>query len=298
MIRMKKYIYLIILISTLCTSCAQRKAETQALTDMYNAHVVLFQGRAYAENWYRYEDMSMQDSLQAMPLPEIKENSVREWMNTYVQETERLLGEQPDSAAIFQSIDVYNVFSEQLRTHYLMDEQAEADWEKRYQTEKEKWGINTLLTLYEETPDKGIQEIEKRIEAATDFGEKSLLACAYARFLYWEDPERFQIVIPILDELMTSHTYTIYLPEVWRIWRCAVQYQYGQSKDSEIPNNLYNAKRQECLTTLLEHILAYPEDCIAVNLFKYIAFLPDVFREGTYPYGNQIALEMYDMGFY
>lgn len=125
--------------------------------------------------------------------------------------------------------------------------------------------------------------LKKLIEEETDFSRKCVYALEYAHV---EDVD-----LKILEELMLSGEYSIYLFEVWRYWRCLSQRRHGASIDSDIPNDEYNKMRRACANTILEQIKKNPDDVLAINQYLICAGCDDIYRYGEFNYGNQNAIE-------
>jgi len=96
-------------------------------------------------------------------------------------------------------------------------------------------------------------------------------------------------------ELLEKKEYSLYLFEAWRKWRSVYQYQNGSSKFSFINNDLYNSKRKEISFFILDFIKNNPQDDLAINQFLLFATQENILRFGPYDYGNQNAIEMYNL---
>lgn len=122
----------------------------------------------------------------------------------------------------------------------------------------------------------------------SDFTKK----CIYTlESMHVDSAEPTEEIIKPLENLMQSKQYSIYLIEVWRTWRCLFQSLYGPSKDSAIPNYKYNDMRMICANTILHHIVAYPNDMMAINQFLTLSSIDNIYRYGEFPMGNQSILE-------
>ena len=71
--------------------------------------------------------------------------------------------------------------------------------------------------------------------------------------------------------------------------------EYGSSKYSSIPNELYNNWRDKMAFVILKHISTHPEDQMAINQFLLFASHDDIKRFGSYRYGNQNVIEFYEL---
>lgn len=98
-----------------------------------------------------------------------------------------------------------------------------------------------------------------------------------------------------MHELLACGQYSKYLYSVWLHWRCLCQVRKGSSKDSYIPNWIYNQVRNQCLGTILKHIAQHSDDLMAVNQLMQLASANNIYRLGTYEYGNQNAVDYYEL---
>ena len=144
--------------------------------------------------------------------------------------------------------------------------------------------------------DKMVDELKTKYQNAKDFDARCIyaieLAHAYqANIDSWGEDDK-NPAIPIMESLMKERIYSLYLNELWQKWRTLYQNSEGDSKDSVIPNNIYNTFRNICACTILSHIEGHPNDIKAINEFLVIAWKENILREGGVPYGNQNIIEM------
>ena len=142
-----------------------------------------------------------------------------------------------------------------------------------------------------------VKELKDRYEKATDFDARCVYAIELAH-AYEADKDSWgedfkSPAIPIMEALMKEQKYSVYLNELWQKWRVLYQDSKGASKDSTIPNRLYNAYRNMCCCTVLSYLEKNPQDIKAVNCFLTMASKENIFREGEFSYGNQNAIEKY-----
>lgn len=138
------------------------------------------------------------------------------------------------------------------------------------------------------------QDLHARFLNSKSFDER----CIYAIELAFANEARHDVDDPYLKymyELLTSGQYSKYLHSIWYHWRCICQCNNGSSKDSYIPNWVYNRVRNQCLCTILKQIAQHPDDLMAVNQLMQLAFEKNIYRLGTFEYGNQNALEYYEL---
>ena len=82
----------------------------------------------------------------------------------------------------------------------------------------------------------------------------------------WESDDYENPAIHIMESLMKERKYSLYLNELWQKWRVLYQSSKGASKDSEIPNQLYNYYRNLCYCTVFSFIGSYPHDIKAKSM--------------------------------
>lgn len=146
--------------------------------------------------------------------------------------------------------------------------------------------------------DKMVEELKKKYGNAKDFDARCIYAIelghAYEADLEsWDENDYRNPAITIMESLMKEQKYSLYLNELWQKWRVLYQTSKGASKDSEIPNNIYNDFRNICACTILSYIEKHPEDIKAINEFLVMACKENILREGEFSYGNQNAVEKY-----
>lgn len=145
-----------------------------------------------------------------------------------------------------------------------------------------------------------IAELKEKYNEAKQFDARCIyaieLAHAYETDMdSWSEDDYQNPVIPIMESLMKEQKYSIYLNELWLKWRTLYQDSEGASKDSEIPNHLYNEYRKICICSTLAYIEIHPDDILAINNFLVLAFKENILREGIYSYGNQYILDKYKL---
>ena len=176
----------------------------------------------------------------------------------------------------------------------------------RFFDDEEKFA-DSLDAMTEEIADATLPALERYRQAERD-GRLGLMLHSLngcdtfdeqcSLFLNWADspesePEDVWI-IAVAGRLMNSGKYNPALGNIWGIWRCLFQYYYcGISRDSSIPNGLYNEMRKKCYLTCLKRIERHPDDIFAMNCAAVIGGRANINRFGEYPYGNQAAFEKY-----
>lgn len=101
-------------------------------------------------------------------------------------------------------------------------------------------------------------------------------------------------VVAVAHRLLESGKYNPCLNNIWIIWRCLFQYCYvGISRDSPIPNDMYNQIRKQCYLTCLKRIEKHPRDVFAMNCASALAGRMNINRMGENAFGNDAVIEKY-----
>lgn len=118
-------------------------------------------------------------------------------------------------------------------------------------------------------------------------------------WLNWADSQESltedEWVLMVAERLMQSGKYNPLLGEIWIDWRCLLQSGYfGASRDSEIPNQIYNKMRKTCYLTCLKRIEIWPNDMMAMNSAAVLAGRVNILRVGRFMFGNDAVVELYE----
>lgn len=126
--------------------------------------------------------------------------------------------------------------------------------------------------------------------------EDIMAKCIHAQLYLFADVNAGSEFLPVLEYLMEQKEANPLASLIWRYWRCRYQPMMGGlSRDSEIYNDYYNARRLECAKALFNHIEQNPEDGIMINEFLQLATTIDIYRYGEFAFGNQSAVEEYTL---
>ena len=122
--------------------------------------------------------------------------------------------------------------------------------------------------------------------------ENIMAKSIHAQLYLYADANAGNEFLPVLEYLMEQKEANPLASLIWRYWRCRYQPMMGGlSRDSEIYNDYYNARRLECAKALFNHIEQNPEDGIMINEFLQLATTIDIYRYGEFAFGNQSATE-------
>lgn len=262
------------------------------LIDAYNGFLFLNSLLCDYEAWSRGLAPNAKESAQKIECFYIQDDSVRVAAQRYknlilsVVSNEAL---REDTTAFNRVDSAYGEFKYMLIERYHMSNYG-------YLPEEKYWEIydkSNVVADYDSVSAMDRQDtltavcLKKKIDTELNFDKK----CVYT-LLYAHTPDAD---LKLLEDIMLERRYSIYLFETWRSWRCLLQDRYGASKDSNIPNNIYNRARMICATTILKHIMENQNDLMAINQFLILAAQDDIYRYGRFLYGNQNMTEKLEL---
>lgn len=126
--------------------------------------------------------------------------------------------------------------------------------------------------------------------------EDIMAKCIHAQLYLFADVNAGSEFLPVLEYLMEQKDASLMISLIWRYWRCRYQPMMGGlSRDSDIYNDYYNARRLECAKVLFEYIEQHPEDGMMINEFVQLATAVDICRYGEFAFGNQSAVEEFSL---
>lgn len=283
-------------------SSEMQSAQTKRLVDAYNASVVLNSIITDFDLQMRgYELEDVVSAVKTINVAKVTDPETSSKLKAYKKEMLFLLSADPDK----------------------VDQNKHNPWKAQdelFAYLSKKYHVNTFGTLDEDkywneynncptVPEwkqlrdergthKMVSKLVQKYKSAKDFDARCIYAIelghAYEADLdAWKSDEFQNPAIPIMETLMKERKYSLYLNELWQKWRVLYQSSKGASKDSEIPNRLYNDYRNTCCCTVLSYIEKHPEDIKAINEFLVMACKNNILREGEFDYGNQYAVEKY-----
>lgn len=259
------------------------------LCDAFNAFTILNSVRNDMELYLRFEKEDAIQPFKEFKVSNISDETISDLANNYISNTFKF---RNDTTGIV--IDEYNQFKSSLIERFRVDkygEMSEDIYWKEYDENRRVANFDSILELRIENVYKARNLLEPLINTETDFDKQCIYLKEYAKTFYdgeYRD-ERFDRLFLQLENQMNEGKYSIYLMEIWRIWRFL--FQDGQSKDSPIYNKVYNKMRLVCCHNILNYIEEHPDDMMAINQFLVMASLDNINRYGEYPYGNQIVME-------
>ena len=272
------------------------------LIDAYNASVVQNSIMTDFDLQMRgYDLKEVVNAIESIDLRRVKDAEVMNKLKAYKKEMLYLLSVNPDS--INQEIhnpwkakdELYAYLSKKYNVHTFgtLNEdrywkeynncQSVPEWEELRGKRGNKQMVKAIQTKY-----KNAKDFDARCIYAIELGH------AYEGDIdSWGADDYQNPAVPIMESLMKERKYSLYLNELWQKWRVLYQNSKGASKDSEIPNIIYNEFRNICACTVLAYIEKHPDDIKAINEFLVIACKENILREGEFSYGNQNAVEKY-----
>ena len=263
------------------------------LIDVYNGFNILNSIYNDTELWIRF-DMDVQDAIKQMDCSIIKDDSIKTYVCNYKNQILSVLSDTSiqDSVKLEKIGMEYSFVYGKLVNRYHVSHYgklSEDEYQEMYDKENFVQDYDSIFSL------RGTSDatyLKRLADEAKSFDAKCIYTLEYAHTITedWEHP-----AIKSLEYLMKSEKYSIYLHEIWRTWRCLLQENLGSSKDSEIPNDLYNRMRLVCAHTILEYIIQHPSDIMAINQFIVLSSINNIERYGVYPYGNQNMMEQLEL---
>ncbi len=274
---------------------------TRRLADAYNASVVMNNIMTDFDLQMRGFDLDdVVRAIKSINVTRVKDTEVQFKLKAYKEEMLYLLSIDTDS--VDQNIhnpwkayfDLYDYLSEKYNVSTFADFDEEQYWQKYnncpsvpdWKQLREKRGDGSL-----------VEDLRKKLQSASDFDARCIyaieLAHAYeADYDSWGE-DFLNPAIPIMESVMKEKKYSLYLNELWQKWRVLYQDSKGASRDSEIPNRLYNDYRNICVCTILSYIEEHPHDIMAINECLVMSCKENILREGVFDYGNQAIVEKY-----
>ena len=276
----------------------------QRLTDAYNAAVVMNSIMTDFDLQMR-SDMTDEvvEAVKIMDVTKVREPEVQDSLNAYKEEMLYMLSADPDSLDmnIHNPWKAYYDLFAYLSEKYYIETFGQIDKESLWDEYDHCQSVPEWEELREKRGNEDmVEELKAKYQQAKDFDARCIYAIelchAYEAYIYSPkaDKEYFENpAIPLMQSLMEEGQYSLYLNELWQKWRVLYQSTKGASRDSEIPNWIYNDYRNKCCSTILSYIEEHPQDMQAINQYLLMACKENILRYGEFDYGNQYPMEMY-----
>lgn len=283
-------------------SSANRKL-IKRLTDAYNASVAMNSIITDFDMLLRFpnEDENVTKAIKSIDVTQVKDPEVVAQLKAYKKEMLYLLSVDPDSVnqdihnpwIVTENLHAYLTKKYNVGTFGTFNKDA---YQKRY---KNCASVPDLMSLRKKRDSEHmIEPLREKYQNAKDFDARCIylieLSYAYQSdydawidTLSYDDTDNIP-TIHIMESVMREKKYSKYLNELWLKWRKMKQFGRGASKDSSIPNCVYNEFRNMCASAILSHIAKHPHDIMAINEFLTLAYRENILREGGY-FGNTSA---------
>lgn len=264
------------------------------LIDVYNGFNILNSIYTDTELWIRF-DMDVHDAIKKMDCSIIKDDSIKAYACNYKNQILSILSDTSiqDSVKLEKIGMAYSFVYGKLVDRYHVSHYGELSEEKYQEKYDKKEVVQDYDSIFSLRGTSDTTYLKQLANEAKSFDAKCIYTLEYAHTVT-DDLEH--PAIKGLEYLMKSEKYSIYLYEIWRTWRCLLQEDcFGSSKDSEIPNDLYNRMRLVCAHTILEYIIQHSSDIMAINQFIVLSSINNIERYGVYPYGNQNMMEQLEL---
>ena len=268
----------------------------------YNSCLFAFNLWSNQEVWVRscdgrgimVDEKEVKAAMKAISPMCIRHDIIREAAQSY---QDSLIGRMDHSAGKRDeeecSMDILLKFSDAIQSQsycFYQDEEAFVDSLNEMTTELAE-ATRQTFELYKQADEEEQPEIMLHsLNDCRSFDEQCSLFLNWADCKESEDEDEW--IIAVADKLMESKRYNPCLNNIWQIWRCLFQTQYcGMSRDSAIPNDLYNSMRRLCYQTCLKRIEEHPDDIFAMNCAAALAGRTNINRFGQNPFGNEASTE-------
>lgn len=220
------------------------------LIDAYNGLLILNSILCDFELWDRDLNPYAKDAITQMDCSIIKNDTIRLAAQHYKKQILSILSNdslKTDTTTFDRVADEYSKFKTALIDKYHVNNYGELSEETYWKIYDKSNLISNYDSIHslDKTDSLTTLYLKEQIEKETDFDKKCIYTLEYAH------TEETDSILKLLENLMRSNQYSIYLYETWRYWRCLLQdWEHGSSKDSDIPNNIYNQMRMVCANTI------------------------------------------------
>lgn len=282
-----------------------KTAQAKRLVDAYNASVVMNSLITDFDLQMRMGFMykAVVDAVKGMDVTKVEDSEVRSKLQDYKKEM--LYGLTADSSDV--DYEKHNPWEAKWKLHEYLSKKFNVTTFGEMSEEKywNRYDNCSSVPEWEDLRKKRgnddmVEELKKKYNASKDFDARCIyaieLAHAYeADWESWTFDESQNPAVKIMESLMKERNYSLYLFELWRKWRVLYQNSKGASKDSEIPNDVYNNFRNICACTILSYVEEHPKDIFAINEFLILSYVDNILREGRFPLGNQNFNDDYNL---
>ena len=267
----------------------------------YNSCLLAFNVWSNHELWLRgcdgfelAEEKDVVDGIKAISEVCIRDKELRQAAKTYKDSIVIMMKRTPEEWGEEEhSMDLLITFGNKIEAKsykYFTDEKKFVD-SLNAMTKELADATKPTLELYRKVEaDKRVEMMLHSLNDCSTFDEQCSL------FLNWADSPEAELenewIVAVAEKLMNSGKYNPCLNNIWIIWRCLYQYCYGGiSRDSSIPNSIYNDMRKKCYLTCLKRIEKNPNDVFAMNCAAAVGGRVNINRFGQNMFGNEAVIE-------
>lgn len=265
--------------------------------DLYNSTVVMNSILTDFDLYLRIEDLKedVANAIGSMNVACVNDPETASELEEYKAKMLQLMSVDPEEADPWAAKGVLYRY---LAGKYKVENFGAFDPEKWYDATCESPAVPEWQELHARRGEKSmVKELRAKFDNATDFDARCIYAIELAHAWMAECDGLFSSdgsdILPVMESLMKEQRYSMYLYELWMTWRVLYQDIKGPSTYSEIPNEIYNEYRRSCVIGILSHIEKHPDDMFAINTCFALSATENILRFGSYPYGNQYAVEKY-----
>lgn len=265
--------------------------------DIYNSCMIANGLWDVLEMWIRFSEGSekaMADSIRCVDVSCLLDKDLRQAALTYrdgmadfMADTEEYDWEEETTWGLRQAF--VEVINDKWYKFYEKEDTLDtlqAEWDRTYTDQ-----VRAIYKRYQETDvDERLGLMLEAMNRCSNFNEQCALYGLWANSVESENEDEW--IVAVGKRLMEAGRYSPELFRVWAIWRPLCQTLYfGMSRDSNIPNRLYNRYRGLCYRTVLKYLDLHPDDMLAMNCASVLAGRSNINRFGSYPLGNQAIME-------
>ena len=227
------------------------------LLDLYNSAIILY-SLDHDFNLAECFDWNLKEIVNKLDCSIISNDTIREYAQNYKKVILSILSKDTfsDSESTKRIVTTHDTFAKKIiECFHVTDD---------------------MCQIYDSVVTGSIVEVEKQIknnavkpliDDIPDFNKKCLYTLGAYYSNYYSTPA---LAIKPLQELMESKQYSIYICEIWRIWKFISENEVDWLG---VPEEEYSAMKIVCLKTILAQIIQHPNDIMAINQFMQLSLM-------------------------
>ena len=266
-----------------------------SLQEAYN-FTLAFNALAYDTGTYmRYIDddidkMDFANAMDSMIMPTISDASLRESFNSLRTQVAKMM--RQGEPIVEDTTLIANIYA---RNNEIWGKILNSSSE-----DPETFNPETILPDYTTIHEIAIIDTvngRDRLLAMTlnepDFQKKTLLAKEFAYANFNSKVREAELLVSVIDPLLTAGQYSPILDELWLMWRTMLQLHIfsSGSNDSAMYNLFYNKMRNRVAKTLLDYIQTHRDDDVALASFINLMMQYNICRNSGCLFGNNANLD-------